>query len=209
MHILFDLDGTLTDPKVGITKCIESALGRLNCLIPKDLDWCIGPPLQDSFLEIIQDESKVDLAITYYRERFAKVGMFENEIYQGIEECLDHLVKSGHKLYLATSKPLVYAKEILKYFNLQAYFKGQYGSELDGTRKDKSELIHFILKQEGINPKEALMIGDRKFDIIGAKNNGLASMGVTYGYGTLLELENEKPWAIVHSPQEIVSILTT
>jgi phosphoglycolate phosphatase len=186
-------------------RCIESALKRLNYKIPTDLDWCIGPPLQDSFLEILNDRSKIDIAIKYYRERFSKIGVYENKLYRGAEDCLFSLQQSKYQLFLATSKPIIYASRILKHFNLTRYFFGEYGSELDGTRKDKTNLINYILEKESLNPSDIFMIGDRKYDLIGAKNNNISMIGVSYGYGSLTELENESLISIVASPMEIVN----
>ncbi|MCB9027106.1 MAG: HAD hydrolase-like protein [Bdellovibrionaceae bacterium] len=205
MNILFDLDGTLTDPKQGITKCIQYALEKLGAEIPDNLDWCIGPPLQDSFHVLLSDKTKVDLAVQYYRERFSNVGMYENTLYSGIIENLQKLKNINFNLFLATSKPIVYASKILTHFELSDYFNGEYGSALDGTRKDKTDLIEYIVNKEKLAPGQTYMIGDRKHDLIGAKNNNVQAIAVSYGYGPLEELEAQSPKTILHSPNEIGS----
>ena len=181
-YLLFDLDGTLTDPMVGITSSIH--VKYLKDLIP-----FIGPPLDDSFQEFYglskEDAGK---AVEYYREYFAPKGIFENEVYPGIPEMLSRLVEAGFTLIVATSKPAVFAKQILEHFGLSDYFSFVGGSELDGTRKRKAEVIGYILETCEIKPQDAIMIGDRKHDIEGAKLCGLESVGVLYGYGSEEEL---------------------
>ncbi|MGD8344249.1 MAG: HAD hydrolase-like protein, partial [Desulfobacterales bacterium] len=152
MNLLFDLDGTLTDPFDGITRSISYALDRLNRKVPpgEDWRWCIGPPLRDIFAKLLaaEDATLIEKAVAIYRERFSTVGLFENEVYDGIPETLAALNKDGHTLYVATSKPTVYALKIIDHFNLQRFFKRTYGCELDGTRGDKTSLIAYILQTE-------------------------------------------------------------
>jgi phosphoglycolate phosphatase len=209
MNLLFDLDGTLTDPFSGITKCISYALDMLGRKLPprESLRWCIGPPLKDSFAKLLasDDDELVERAVALYRERFGTVGLFENEVYDGIPEALEALQKNGHTLYVATSKPVVYAERIIDHFGLHRHFKCIFGSELDGTRNDKTSLISHILQTELIAPSETLMIGDRGHDIIGAKENGIHAFGVLWGYGTRDELENSGARAFFRTPQELVS----
>ena len=190
-YLLFDLDGTLTDPMVGITSSVQYALEKFGIHVKylKDLIPFIGPPLDDSFQEFYglskEDAGK---AVEYYREYFAPKGIFENEVYPGIPEMLSRLVEAGFTLIAATSKPAVFAKQILEHFGLSDYFSFVGGSELDGTRKRKAEVIAYILETCEIKPKDAIMIGDRKHDIEGAKLCGLESVGVLYGYGSEEEL---------------------
>ncbi len=191
--VLFDLDGTLTDPKPGITGCIAYALGKLG--IPSDPDtltWCIGPPLAESFPLLIgsDDPVLVARAIELYRERFSAVGMYENAVYSGIPECLAELREANIELYVATSKPHIYAEPILAHFGLRGFFHAVHGSELDGRNGDKAELIGHLLATEKLEPNQSVMIGDREHDMIGAKKNGLTGIGVTYGYGSQEELVN-------------------
>ena len=202
-YILFDLDGTLTDPKEGITKSIQYALNKMG-IIENDLDKLtsfIGPPLLQSFVEFYSfSEDEASQALQFYRERFAVTGLFENEVYEGIEKLLKDLNKLNYRLAVATSKPIVYAKQILDFFNLSKYFEVIVGSELDGTRSAKGDVIEEVLKQMKIEKKDqCVMIGDRKHDLIGASENGIDSIGVTYGYGSQQELEDANATYIVHS----------
>ena len=210
MNLLFDLDGTLTDPFPGITKCISHALDKLYRQSPpkESLRWCIGPPLKNSFAKLLasDDDTLAEKALVFYRERFGTVGLFENEVYEGIPEVLEGLQEKGHMLYVATSKPAVYAARIIDHFGLQRYFKAIYGSELDGTRSDKTSLISHILESESITSSETVMIGDRKHDIIGAKENRVCGIGVLWGYGTKEELETSGAHTCIGHPQELVIV---
>lgn len=202
-NILFDLDGTITNPFLGITNCIRYALDKLNASIPKDLKWCIGPPLQDSFKRLLGTASSAHQALAFYRERFASVGIFENEIYAGIPEMLSSLGRAGYRLYIATSKPHVYATQIIEHFELTRYFHKIYGAELDGTRSNKDELIRYILCSEGISNDDSVMVGDRMHDLIAGRKNNMRSIGIAWGYGELEELEKEEPEVIFHAPEEL------
>ena len=176
MHILFDLDGTLTDPFEGITKSIAHAMATLGKDQPdrENLRWCIGPPLKNSLRTLLgtDNDDLAERALSLYRERFSSVGLFENTVYPGIREVLDALMGKGHSLYIATSKPKIYADRIVDHFELKRCFQQIYGSELDGTRNDKAELIAHVLEQEAIAPSDAVMVGDRRHDMIGAIANG-------------------------------------
>jgi phosphoglycolate phosphatase len=188
--IFFDLDGTLTDPKPGITRSIQYALGKLGCAVPSEdeLTWCIGPPLHASLKKLVGTEDLADTALSLYRERFADIGLFENEVYPGIEHSLSVLAKSGRRLFVATSKPGVYAERIIDHFKLRGYFERIFGSELDGRRADKTELLRHALETVAVAPSQAMMIGDRSHDMVGARNNGMTAVGVLYGYGSEQEL---------------------
>lgn len=189
--IYFDLDGTLTDPKPGITRSIQYALQRLDhptMPTEDELTWCIGPPLRASFVRLLGAETAADLAVSYYRERFSDVGLYENGVYDGIGEVLTSLCASGHRLFVATSKPHVFAERIIDHFGLRDHFERVFGSELDGTRVDKSHLLEYALKETSVDPSKTLMIGDRSHDMVGAKNNGMKGIGVLYGYGSRDEL---------------------
>ena len=209
--VLFDLDGTLSDPKVGITKSVQYALHRMGIDEPDidKLECFIGPPLQDSFAEYYNfDESQTIMAIDLYRERFKEKGMFENELYTNIPFLLKSLKEQGTSLVVATSKPTIFAKEILEYFNFDQYFELVVGSNLDGSRTAKTEIIQYILdryKEYQLN--DFIMIGDRKHDIIGAINTGIDSIGVAYGYGSLEELTISNPTHIVRTVNELTDIL--
>jgi phosphoglycolate phosphatase len=207
MNLLFDLDGTLTDPYQGITKCISHALTVLG-RVPQPqekLKWCIGPPLRDSFATLLasDDDQLTEKALALYRERFGSVGLFENEVYEGIPEALAALRETGHLLYVATSKPTVYAKQIIEHFGLGQYFSAVHGSELDGKRSDKKALISHILQSEGLASFETQMVGDRKYDMAGAGANGVSGIGVLWGYGTKYELEASGAHACIRHPQEL------
>ncbi|WGD56119.1 HAD family hydrolase [Bradyrhizobium sp. CB1650] len=193
MHtIYFDLDGTLTDPKPGITRSIQYALERLGAPVPSEdeLTWCIGPPLHASLKKLTGTDALADRALLLYRERFSEVGLFENESYSGIKDTLAALVVARRRMFVATSKPAVYANRIVDHFGLRPYFERVFGSELDGTRVDKRDLLRYALDEAKVDPGSAIMIGDRSHDVIGARTNGMTAIGVLYGYGSETELRD-------------------
>ncbi len=210
MNLLFDLDGTLTDPYQGITQSICHALKTLGCPVPrqKDLRWCIGPPLKNNFARLLEtdDQHLVQEAIAIYRERFGSVGLFENDLYETIPETLAALRDDGHALFVATSKPTVFAKRIVDHFGLAPYFKTVHGSELDGTHCDKTDLLAHILQSEEIAPEQTVMIGDRKHDMIGAKANGVRGIGVLWGYGSREELETAGAEVCIGQPEALPGV---
>jgi phosphoglycolate phosphatase len=209
--ILFDLDGTLTDAKPGIIRCIQYALSELGYAPPhpETLHWCLGPPLHNSFAQLLQtsDNTVIQQALFFYRQQYVASGMFENTLYPQIPETLKALRARGYSTFVATSKPQVYATEIIEHFNLASLFDCVYGSELDGRRSEKADLIHHILQIEQLSPEATVMVGDREHDIIGAKHNQVAAIGVTYGYGTLQELQTQGANWIVAAPGEIPGLL--
>lgn len=211
-NILFDLDGTLTDPKIGITKSVRYALNKMNIEVETldELEIFIGPPLAVSFQDFYGfDETKTLAAIEYYREYFKVTGLYENEVYKGIRELLGELKKNeGVRLFVATSKPQVFAQQIIDHFELDSYFEYICGSELDGTRSAKAEVIGYLLENFNLKPEDTVMIGDRKHDIIGAHHHGIDSIAVGYGFGSKEELVNIKPTYLVHSIQELGQLLT-
>ena len=191
-NILFDLDGTLTDPKEGIINSFLYALEKLGISEENinELDAFIGPPLRDSFASRYNlSNEAVEKAVVFYREYFSTKGLYENKIYYGTEELLELLYTKGYKLFVATSKPTTFSEKILQHFNLDKYFINVVGSNLDSTRNDKSEIISYLVSTQGLKTENSIMIGDRKHDIIGAKNNSMRSIGVTYGYGSLEEFK--------------------
>ena len=214
-YLLFDLDGTLTDPKIGITSCVQHALRKFGVEEPdlNKLEPFIGPPLADSFQEFYGfDEKKAAEAIGYYRERFSTIGLFENEIYPGVAKMLAHLKQAGKTLAVASSKPTVFVQKILVHFNIECYFDVIVGSELDGTRARKEEVIEEALRQlrqvaEIEDNDGIVMIGDRKFDIQGAKLSNLVSVGVTFGYALPGELEEAGADYIVDTVEELEELL--
>lgn len=205
--LLFDLDGTLTDPKEGITRCIAHALLCMGRTPPPldELAFAIGPPLRPTFGRLLQtdDRGHIEAALAAYRERFATVGLFENTLYANIRESLQHAHDAGHRLFLATSKPHVYATRILDHFAIAPYFSGVYGCELDGRRDDKAELIAHLLEIEGLAAAQCRMFGDRMHDVIGAAKNGIETIGVTWGYGSADELTRAGARALCHAPADL------
>src|SRR5262245_12421661 len=192
VNVLFDLDGTLTDPRESIVPCLKHALRRLerNCPADSELSRFIGPPLQESFGALLHstDPKDINSAVTLYRQRFSSTGIFENSVYPGIHSALTTLRGSGAALFVATSKPQVFAKRIVEHFGLMYYFRAVYGSELDGTRSNKSDLIAHVLKSESLSAHATAMVGDRAHDIVGARAHGVFPIGVLWGYGSYNEL---------------------
>lgn len=213
-YLLFDLDGTLTDPKVGICTCVQYALASFGIEEP-DLDKLepfIGPPLKDSFMEFYQmDEKQAEKAVEKYRERFREKGIFENKLYKGIPGMLRTLHAKGMTLAVASSKPTVFVQQILEHFKIAKYFTVVVGSELDGTRSSKEEVVRTALRKLfGNKPIEwdrVYMIGDRRFDVEGAHMVRVESVGVTYGYGSMEELKKAKSDYIVRSVAELERFL--
>jgi len=210
-YILFDLDGTLTDPKLGITKSVANALAYFGIIVD-DLDSLIkfiGPPLTVSFKEFYHfDNEMVKTAVQKYREYFSVKGLYENAVYPGIKELLSELKQKGKVIVLATSKPTYFAEKILEYFELKQYFDFVAGSEMDLSRNSKEEVIQYALEQTGITLKDnVIMVGDRKHDIIGAKAHNIASVGVLYGYGDREEFQEVGPEYIVETIQELRELL--
>ena len=211
-NILIDLDGTLTDPKVGITTSARYGLNKIGHPIADDvnIDWIIGPPLQASLAKILNvavDDVLAEQALMGYRERFAVTGLYENHVFDDVAETLKTLQQQGYRLFLATAKPEVYARQILEHFELLQYFVHPYGSELNGERTNKAELIAYIIQKEQLNPAECLMVGDREHDIFGARRNGIETIAVEYGYGTDEELTAAQPKARIESFAELLDHL--
>lgn len=209
-YILFDLDGTLTDPKEGITKSFQYALRHFG--IEEDLvnlEKFIGPPLHDSFRDDYNfSEEEVEEAVTKFREYFAQNGIFENKIFLGVKEVLEYLHSNNKRILLATSKPTIFAEKILKHFEIDKYFEYIGGSNLDGSRSEKNEVINHVLEVCKVSSMEdVIMIGDRKYDVIGAKRIGVDSIGVLYGYGDLEELQEVNPTYIIKNIEELKNIL--
>lgn len=204
---LFDLDGTLTDPKEGIVNSVLYALKKVGIeeVHISELDSFIGPPIQQSFIERYNmSEGEVERAVFYFREYLKQRGLFENNVYEGILKLLQQLKSSGNRIFVATSKPTVFAKQVIEHFQLTNYFEDIIGSNLDGTRIKKEEIIaHILQTHEELNKEEMIMIGDRKHDIIGANQNGIALIGVLYGYGREKELTEVSATYIVKDVEEL------
>lgn len=185
-NILIDLDGTLTDPKVGITTSARYGLEKIGHPISDEIniDWIIGPPLKASLAKILNVEADhvlAEQALMGYRERFAVKGLYENHVFGGVAETLAELKGRGYRLFVATAKPTVYAKQILEHFDLAQYFTDIHGSELNGDRTNKAELIQYILEQQKLQADQCMMVGDREHDIFGARQNGIDTIAVNYG----------------------------
>lgn len=206
-YLLFDLDGTVTDPKVGITTCVQQALRWFAIEEPdlNQLESFIGPPLLDSFMEFYHlSEEQAKKAIEIYRKRFSEVGLYENEIYPGMKELLATLKTEGKILAVASSKPTVFVKKILKYFEIDCYFDVVKGSNLDGTNTKKEEVIQSVLDSLDLHScDEVMMIGDRKFDVMGAHKLGMKVVAVSYGYGSVEELQEAGADVIVSTVKEL------
>lgn len=207
--IFFDLDGTLTDPLIGIATSVQHALTGLGGQerTHAELAAYIGPPLRGTFGMLLETEDPlvIEQAMGLYRERYGVVGLFENEVYLHVPAMLEALHAAGYALYIATGKPRIYAQKIVDHFDLGRYFTGVYGSELDGRFDNKAELLEYILREEHIEAARAVMIGDRSHDIVAAKKNGIPSIGITYGYGPLEELTGAEADTILASPSEIAA----
>ena len=202
--IFFDLDGTLTDAGPGIKACINYALNKMNFKkLGMESDWVVGPSLWGTFKKLGIPEENLNEAVNLYRERYNVKGYLENSVYLGIPGQLAMLLEMGYVLSLATSKPTVSASAILEYFDLTRYFSYEFGSNLDGSLSDKSILLKHALAVTGFEPNNALMIGDRQYDIIGAKSNLIKSVGVSYGYGSTNELREAGADLLVEKPAEL------
>jgi phosphoglycolate phosphatase len=211
MNILFDLDGTLTDSRAGILACIRYALTNLNVVPPDDsrMQTYIGPPLSESFGALLDGEAQVARAIELYRERFTQKGMFENSVYPGIPEAIASVRDAGARLFVATSKPRVFAERIVEHFDLRQYFEAVYGSELDGTRSSKTDLIQHVLEDAELDARSTLMIGDRMHDMIGARAHAVAPIGVLWGYGSRDELLAAGAEVLCEQPDDLPRLLDT
>ena len=206
--ILFDLDGTLTDSGEGIMKCAELALQTFGIPVPdeKIMRSFIGPPLDYSFRRLGMREEDIPQAIAVFRKRYTAVGKYENFPYPGIQQVLKTLMDQGHRLCVATSKPEVMAVDILNHFGLSEYFHKVVGATLDCSRITKEDVITFLLDSLG-NPDYLLMIGDTKFDVIGASAHGIPTIGVTWGYGEEEEMRQAGACAIVHTMDQLMNAI--
>ena len=208
MVILFDLDGTLTDSGEGITKCAQLALDHFGIHIEDrtQLRCFVGPPLRESFPKFGVPENRVEEAITVFRSRYLTVGKFENVPYPGIDNLLRTLKAQGHRLYVATSKPESTAVEILDKFELSPYFTRICGASMDSGRDSKEAVIAYLLELEGREQK-TVMVGDTAFDVVGAAAHGIPTIGVSWGYGDVDEMQKAGACAIAHTPEELEKLL--
>lgn len=209
-RILFDLDGTLTDSGEGILNCVELVLNHFGLPIPKReaLHVFIGPPLKEMFPKFGVPVDRVDEAVAVYRSRYTTVGKYENHPYDGIAELLQTLKQQGNRLFVATSKPETMAIDILNRFELAPYFEAIVGATLDDSRNNKSAVIaHLLNTTDGNEP--IVMVGDTAFDVIGAAEHGIPTIGVSWGYGQVEEMQRAGAAAIAHSPAELLEQLQT
>ena len=206
--VLFDLDGTLTDSGEGITKCVKLALDRLGIPVESldSLRYFVGPPLRYSFSKAGVPEDKIEEAITIYRSRYTNVGLFENVPYPGIRELLEKLSAQGYHLFVATSKPEEMAVRVLQKFDLYRYFEKVCGATLEKGRDSKSAVIAYLLESAG-NAENAVMVGDTAFDVIGAAEHGIPTIGVSWGYGNVEEMKASGAVAIANTAEELFFLL--
>lgn len=209
--LLFDLDGTLTRSGRGITRSVQYALSKFGIAEPdpEALVDFIGPPLADSFMRRYAfDRSAAKQAVLYYREYYERKGMFENELYPGVSAMLSALRSREERMMIATSKPTVYAEKVLDHFGIRSSFAEVIGSELDGTRALKTEVLGELLSRLAPSDRRrCVMIGDRKHDVLAAADWQLPSIAVTYGFGSRAELEEARPTYIAHSVKELLSLI--
>lgn len=208
--ILFDLDGTLTDSGEGIINCAQMTLERFGLPVPsrEELRVFVGPPLGDSFIRFGVPADQAEEAIRIFRSRYVPIGKFENYPYPGIRELLEALISQGHSLYVATSKPEVTAVEVLNHFDLAKYFTMICGALLDKTRSSKSDVIAFLLKENG-RADNMVMVGDTAFDVEGAAAHGIPTIGVAWGYGEVEDILRAGAVSIAQTPQELLDMLNT
>jgi phosphoglycolate phosphatase len=207
--ILFDLDGTLTESGLGITRSAAYAFERLGLPVPSQeiLDTFVGPPLVTSFMKHAGlDEEGALHATQLYRERFSTIGWKENKLYPGIPELLEALVHKGHKLYIATSKPEFMTLQILERFGIIQYFTKICGASTDSSRNTKEAVIAYLLEQCD-NREDMVMVGDTVYDVRGAAFHGIPAIGVSWGYGNTEDMEREGAIAIAHSTEELIKLL--
>ncbi len=208
--LVFDLDGTLTDPLPGIAGCLRYALGRLDRPCPDDdaLGIYIGPPLRGTFATLLgtTDHTLIEAALRFYRERFAAVGLFENRVYDGVPGMLDRLQVVG-PLLVATSKMAEYAERIVRHFGLSPYFAGVYGAEPGGHFDDKADLLAHLVRRERLTAERTIMIGDRVFDVAAARANGLRAIGALWGYGSERELREAGAAQLCATPEALPSVV--
>jgi phosphoglycolate phosphatase len=203
--VLLDLDGTLSDSRPGIESCLRRAMAEFGQPIDAaaDLTWAIGPPNEDVFARLLGPVApeRVAAAVKIYRGHYAATGWSDNTPYAGIAEALEGL--AGYELYLATSKRIDFARRVVAHFGFARHFAGIYGAELDGSRAHKPELIGHILATHRIDPGQAVMVGDREFDVFGAHANGVRAIGVLWGYGSAAEFDRAGADAVIALPSEL------
>jgi len=210
-NVLLDLDGTLTDPFEGIAASIRHAMKCMGLGSPSenDLKGAIGPPLRKGFSKFLatQDASRIENAMRFYRERYSVSGLFENRVYPGVPQMLTQLNAAGCRLFVATSKPAVFAQRVIQHFDMEQYFVRVYGSELDGRLDNKVALLALVLDREALDPRKTAMVGDRAQDALAAKAHNLCAVGITWGYGSQNELQEAGADVLCNTPSEVVRSL--
>ena len=206
--VLFDLDGTLTDSGEGIINCAVFAMERLGIPVPprEELGVFVGPPLWDTFRQFGVPSDRVDEAVEIFRSRYVPIGKFENTPYSGIRETLEALRAQGRKLYVATSKPEVTAREILEHFDLSRYFAEICGATVDKTRTSKEDVIAYLMSLDACR-ENSVMVGDTAFDVIGAAAHGIPTIGAAWGYGKTEDMVSAGAAAIARSPEDLLRII--
>ena len=206
--VLLDLDGTLSNSGLAIIQSINYALINLGQKeLEGDTSWVVGPSLWPTFRKLGIEESELEKAISLYRKCYTEGAMYDGVFYAGVLEQLESLKAQGYLLALVTSKPISYASKITEFFGASKFLDFEFGSELDGTRSDKTDLISFALSKIKIAPEDAVMVGDRSYDMIGAKNNKVLGLGVLYGYGSRNELLKSGAKFLIESPEELAKVI--
>ena len=205
--LLVDLDGTLIDPAEGIVGCFRKAVEAMGVTAPaaKDLTWIIGPPMRQSFADVLGESADIEEALGHYRKGYGARGLFEASVYPGIPEALGKLKASGARLFLCTSKPIPYARRVLTHFGLAAFFEAAYGPELDGRFDDKAELFGHVLEESHLRAEDCVMWGDRKHDVLAARAHGAPTIGALWGYGGEAELSAAGAAILCASPNNVPS----
>ena len=205
--VLFDLDGTLTDPTEGIVKSMKYALDRLGRPIPDDekLRSLISASIQTTFVKLLNtnEQPLIEEGIRFFRERYSTIGLFENEVYPGVPELLDRLCQNGYPLFIVTAKAKVFSEKVIEHFKLDKWLNGVFGPSLEERGYTKSRLIESALSIHKLSPKSTAMVGDRREDILAGKSNGTVTVGVTYGSGSREEITGSTPDFICHDPLSI------
>ena len=209
--LLFDLDGTLTDPRLGIVRCLKHALDRLAAPCPPEdvLASFIGPPLRGTFANLLatSDRRLIERAVALYRDEYGKAGLFENHVYAGVAQMLDQVCELASAAFVATAKLKIFADRIVRRLGLERYFAGVYGTDLSGRLDDKADLLAHLLASENVSPERAVMIGDRAGDVVSARANRVRSIGVLWGYGSESELTTAGADALCGAPAELPTSL--
>lgn len=205
--LLFDLDGTLSDPREGILRCIRHAFAEIGAPVPAEqaMEQCIGPPLRDGLRCLLDSDELADRALVAFRHEYGRAGLLENRVYPGLSNALHELREAGAAMFVATSKPQQFAEQTIEHFGWRALFRKVYGCGFDGTLAEKSDLLRHLIASEALDPADTIMIGDRKYDIVAARENGIRSMAVLWGFGSAEELRDAD--AFCATPANLVTVV--